>query len=68
MRSAHDLAARIQAMIRKLVDEEDSRKPLSDQTLTAELNQRGIRVARRTVAKYREQLRIPSSGERLRAQ
>ena len=55
-------------MIRKLVDEEDPRKPLSDQTLTAELNQRGIRVARRTVAKYREQLRIPSSGERLRAQ
>jgi len=50
------------------VDEEDSRKPLSDQTLTAELNHRGIRVARRTVAKYREQLRIPSSGERLRAQ
>ncbi|HET7610465.1 MAG TPA: RNA polymerase factor sigma-54 [Rhodanobacteraceae bacterium] len=61
-------ATAIQAMIRKLVDEEDSRKPLSDQTLTAELNQRGIRVARRTVAKYREQMRIPSSGERLRAQ
>jgi RNA polymerase sigma-54 factor len=61
-------ATAIQAMIRKLVDEEDPRRPLSDQTLTAELNQRGIRVARRTVAKYREQLRIPSSGERLRAQ
>ncbi|MGH8114683.1 MAG: RNA polymerase factor sigma-54 [Rhodanobacteraceae bacterium] len=61
-------ATAIQAMIRKLVDEEDPRKPLSDQTLTAELNQRGIRVARRTVAKYREQMRIPSSGERLRAQ
>ncbi len=61
-------ATAIQAMIRKLVDEEDTRKPLSDQTLTAELNRRGIRVARRTVAKYREQMRIPSSGERLRAQ
>jgi RNA polymerase sigma-54 factor len=61
-------ATAIQAMIRKLVDEEDPRKPLSDQTLTAELNQRGIRVARRTVAKYREQVRIPSSGERLHAQ
>ncbi len=61
-------ATAIQAMIRKLVEGEDSRKPLSDQTLTAELNQRGIRVARRTVAKYREQMRIPSSGERLRAQ
>lgn len=61
-------ATAIQAMIRKLVEGEDARKPLSDQTLTAELNQRGIRVARRTVAKYREQMRIPSSGERLRAQ
>lgn len=61
-------ATAIQAMIRKLVEEEDQRKPLSDQTLTTELNQRGIRVARRTVAKYREQMRIPSSGERLRAQ
>jgi RNA polymerase sigma-54 factor len=58
----------IQAMIRKLVDEEDPRKPLSDQTLTAELNRRGIQVARRTVAKYREQLRIANSSERLRAQ
>ncbi|MGH8124662.1 MAG: RNA polymerase factor sigma-54 [Rhodanobacteraceae bacterium] len=61
-------ATAIQAMIRKLVEEEDACKPLSDQTLTAELNRRGIRVARRTVAKYREQMRIPSSGERLRAQ
>lgn len=61
-------ATAIQAMIKKLVDEENPRKPLSDQALTAELNQRGIRVARRTVAKYREQLRIPSSSERLRAQ
>lgn len=60
-------ATAIQAMIRKLVDGEDPRKPLSDQTLTAELNERGIRVARRTVAKYREHMRIPSSGERLRA-
>lgn len=61
-------ATAIQAMIRKLVGEEDPCKPLSDQTLTTELNQRGIQVARRTVAKYREQMRIPSSGERLRAQ
>ncbi|HLI18156.1 MAG TPA: RNA polymerase factor sigma-54 [Rhodanobacteraceae bacterium] len=60
-------ATAIQAMIRKLVDEEDPSKPLSDQTLTAELNRRGIQVARRTVAKYREQMRIPSSSERLRA-
>jgi RNA polymerase sigma-54 factor len=60
-------ATAIQAMIRKLVNEENPSKPLSDQTLTAELNKRGIQVARRTVAKYREQMRIPSSSERLRA-
>jgi len=54
-------------MIRKLVGDEDAAKPLADQTLTAELNRRGIQVARRTVAKYREQMRIPSSSERLRA-
>jgi RNA polymerase sigma-54 factor len=60
-------AMAIQAMIRKLVDEEDPHKPLSDQTLTAELNRRGIQVARRTVAKYRENLRIANSSERLRA-
>ncbi|MGN6313834.1 MAG: RNA polymerase factor sigma-54 [Rhodanobacteraceae bacterium] len=60
-------ATAIQAMIRKLVAEEDARRPLSDQGLTTELNKRGIQVARRTVAKYREALRIPSSGERQRA-
>ena len=60
-------ATAIQAMIRKLVDEEDAAKPFSDQALTAELNRRGIQVARRTVAKYREQMRVPSSSERLRA-
>ncbi|HET7931443.1 MAG TPA: RNA polymerase factor sigma-54 [Rhodanobacteraceae bacterium] len=60
-------ATAIQALIKKLVDEEDPRKPLSDQALTAQLNQHGIRVARRTVAKYREQMRIASSSERLRA-
>lgn len=60
-------ATAIQAMIRKLVAEEDTRKPLSDQGLTTELNKRGIQVARRTVAKYREALRIPSSAERQRA-
>jgi RNA polymerase sigma-54 factor len=57
-------ATAIQAMIKKLIDEEVPRKPLSDQALTAELNKRGIEVARRTVAKYREGMNIPSSSER----
>ena len=37
---------------------------MSDQALAAELNKRGISVARRTVAKYREDLRIPSTHQR----
>jgi RNA polymerase sigma-54 factor len=59
-------ATAIQAMLRKLVDNEDPRKPLSDQALAEELHHKGIQVARRTVAKYREILRIPSSSERQR--
>lgn len=59
-------ATAIQAMIRKLIDEEQPAKPLSDQVLATELNRRGINVARRTVAKYREALNIPSSNDRSR--
>lgn len=60
-------ATAIQAMLRKLIDAEDTRKPLSDQAIAEELRRKGIQVARRTVAKYREALRIPSSSERQRA-
>ncbi|HZP65663.1 MAG TPA: RNA polymerase factor sigma-54 [Rudaea sp.] len=59
-------ATAIQAMIRKLIDEEAPTRPLSDQALATELNKRGIEVARRTVAKYREALNIPSSNDRSR--
>ena len=59
-------ATAIQAMIRKLIGEETHAKPMSDQALAVELNKRGIEVARRTVAKYREALHIPSSNERSR--
>jgi RNA polymerase sigma-54 factor len=59
-------ATAVQAMIRKLIGEEVGVRPLSDQALTAELNRRGIEVARRTVAKYREALNIPSSNDRSR--
>jgi len=59
-------ATAIQAMIRKLIGEEAPAKPMSDQALAAELNRRGIEVARRTVAKYREALNIPSSNDRSR--
>ncbi|HWU75771.1 MAG TPA: RNA polymerase factor sigma-54 [Rhodanobacter sp.] len=60
-------ATAIQAMLRKLIDAEDVRKPLSDQAIAEELQSKGIQVARRTVAKYREGLRIPTSSERQRA-
>ncbi|HEY2346943.1 MAG TPA: RNA polymerase factor sigma-54 [Xanthomonadaceae bacterium] len=56
----------IQAMIRRLVEAEDPRKPLSDARLAEELKSGGVPVARRTVAKYRELLRIAPSHERQR--
>ena len=59
-------ATAIQAMIKKLIEGEPSHKPLSDQVLAEELNRRGINVARRTVAKYREAMNIAASNERCR--
>jgi len=59
-------ATAIQAMIRKLVDAENPRSPLSDQKLAEILKAEGIPVARRTVAKYREAMNIPASNERQR--
>jgi len=59
-------ATAIQAMIKKLIGDEKATRPMSDQALAIELNRRGIEVARRTVAKYRESLHIPSSNERSR--
>ncbi|QFT56024.1 RNA polymerase factor sigma-54 [Microbulbifer sp. THAF38] len=56
----------IRALIKKLIDSETPRKPLSDNKITQELDQQGIKVARRTVAKYRESMGIPSSSERKR--
>lgn len=59
-------ATAIQAMIKKLIDEEPPQKPLSDSKLTSILNEQGIDVARRTVAKYREAMQIASSTRRKR--
>ncbi|MEZ5464992.1 MAG: RNA polymerase factor sigma-54 [Lysobacteraceae bacterium] len=56
----------IQAMIKRLIDAENPAKPLSDAKLAATLKTDGITVARRTVAKYREAMNIPSSNERQR--
>jgi RNA polymerase sigma-54 factor len=56
----------IQAMIKRLIEQEDPRRPLSDARLADDLKAAGITVARRTVAKYREAMNIPSSNERQR--
>lgn len=57
-------ATAIRAMLKKLIQEENSAKPLSDSKLAQLLAQKGIKVARRTIAKYREALHIPPSNER----
>ncbi|SHN29139.1 RNA polymerase, sigma 54 subunit, RpoN/SigL [Cyclobacterium lianum] len=49
----------VKSVLNKMVEEEDKRKPLSDDKLVKLLNQKGYNIARRTVAKYREQLQIP---------
>ncbi|MFT2109777.1 RNA polymerase factor sigma-54 [Marinomonas sp. 2405UD68-3] len=56
----------IRAMIKKLVADEPAKKPLSDNKLATILEEQGINVARRTVAKYREAMNIPPSNERKR--
>jgi RNA polymerase sigma-54 factor len=54
------------AILKELIGAEQPEKPLSDSKLTSMLEQQGIQVARRTVAKYRESLGIPSSSQRKR--
>ena len=56
----------IRALIKKLVAAENSRKPLSDNRITQILNEQGIDIRRRTVAKYRDALLIAPSNERKR--
>lgn len=56
----------IKALIKKLILAEKPQKPLSDDKLSSILKEQGIKVARRTVAKYREGMAIPSSSKRKR--
>ena len=56
----------IKNLLQRCIDEEDKRRPLTDETLMDMLNAKGYRIARRTVAKYREMLGIPVA--RLRKQ
>jgi RNA polymerase sigma-54 factor len=50
--------------VKKLIEDEDPRKPWTDEQLAAELQRQGIQVTRRTVAKYREDMQIPSTHQR----
>jgi len=59
-------ATAIRAMIKKLVASEAPAKPLSDSRIAQLLADEGIKVARRTIAKYREAMSIPPSNERKR--
>jgi RNA polymerase sigma-54 factor len=51
----------IKVALKEVIDAEDKAKPLSDEALVDELTKRGIEIARRTVAKYRDQLGIPTA-------
>ena len=54
----------VKRKIQQLIQGEDARRPLSDSELMRVLNREGINIARRTVAKYRDELAIPSSTDR----
>jgi RNA polymerase sigma-54 factor len=56
----------VKRKIKQLIDAEDPRHPLSDSELMRILNREGIQIARRTVAKYRDELKLPSSADRRR--
>jgi RNA polymerase sigma-54 factor len=57
-------SASVKDKIREIVQSEDSRKPFSDEKIAALLQASNIRIARRTVAKYREMLKILPSNKR----
>lgn len=54
----------IKLKIKKMIEEENSRKPITDDDIAKILSKEGIKLSRRTVAKYRDQLQIPGSRER----
>jgi RNA polymerase sigma-54 factor len=54
----------LKRMVKKMIAEEDRAKPLTDEQITAMLQAQGINVTRRTVAKYREDMKIPSTHQR----
>jgi RNA polymerase sigma-54 factor len=57
-------AKSVQMQVRKIIDAEDKRRPLSDQRVADILKQEGLKIARRTVTKYREALGVPATNLR----
>ena len=54
----------LKRLVKKMIEEEDAQHPLTDEQITQTLREKGISVTRRTVAKYREDMRIPSTHQR----
>ena len=54
----------IRIKLQELIDNEDKAKPLSDDALVEALSRQGLKLARRTITKYRKQMNIPSSRQR----
>ena len=54
----------LKRVVKKMIEEEDTAHPLTDEQITERLQNEGIQVTRRTVAKYREDMRIPSTHQR----
>ena len=54
----------VKRKVKKMIDDEDTRHPFTDDQITARLREEGIDVTRRTVAKYREDMKIPSTHQR----
>lgn len=54
----------VKRKVKKMIEEEDTSQPLTDEQITAKLQAEGIQVTRRTVAKYREDMKIPSTHQR----
>lgn len=60
----HVSSVTIKQRIRKIIEGEDARKPMSDSKIVSILQKEGLVLARRTIAKYREELKIPTSNQR----
>jgi len=57
-------AESIKIIIKEMIEKEPKEKPLSDQNISLEFDKIGVKISRRTVAKYRTELRIPSTSKR----